>query len=376
MTKLDRNLNEWVSIGLLSQEQANKIKVHEENKPENSWIISSILILGAVIVGIGMISLIASNWYQIPNAIKISVNFTILICLAIAIYKNFEVNGNITYEVLLLLFLIQCLASIGLISQIYHTGGKIRQALIFWSLITLALATTSRRILIPFLWTSTFIISLCLSILDSIFFQNIYHQNYQVLLMTLALICASLSLINNKINPISNYALSFRVWTLISGLFALAFAELQSMDFNKINDLITALSPAYLLGFYLIYEIWSNGSYKKIQKVLQISTLLFFLMPFHFPLFQIKSLIVYATFTILVLGFLCFFLASLKKRRLFQWLLIILGLRFLILYFQAIGGLATTGFGLIISGSMVIAMAMLWNKYKTHIADWAERCAE
>ena len=88
-----------------------------------------------------------------------------------------------------------------------------------------------------------------------------------------------------------------------------------------------------------------------------------------------NSPLVHATLTVLTLGATSLFLASIKERRLFQWFLFFLGLRFLILYFQAFGGLATTGFGLIISGSLFIGMAVLWNKYRNPIAAWAERWA-
>lgn len=101
-----------------------------------------------------------------------------------------------------------------------------------------------------------------------------------------------------------------------------------------------------------------------------------FLIPFHLPLLEVKASIAYATFTILVLGLMSVFLASLKERKLFQWFLFFLGMRFLVLYFQALGGLATTGVGLIISGGMVIGMAVLWNKYRTALAVWAERWAQ
>jgi hypothetical protein len=47
-----------------------------------------------------------------------------------------------------------------------------------------------------------------------------------------------------------------------------------------------------------------------------------------------------------------------------------IGARFLIVYFQVFGSLATTGFGLIISGLIIICAAVLWFKKKEKFENW------
>jgi hypothetical protein len=68
--------------------------------------------------------------------------------------------------------------------------------------------------------------------------------------------------------------------------------------------------------------------------------------------------------------------ASLKLHRLFQFFLVAVGIRFFVLYLQALGGLATTGFGLIITGLIIIAMVVAWNKFRRELNAWAERLFE
>ncbi len=63
-------------------------------------------------------------------------------------------------------------------------------------------------------------------------------------------------------------------------------------------------------------------------------------------------------------------MASIKFPRMFQWCVILIGIRFVFLYFQALGGLATTGVGLIISGIVIISLCILWNKYRKHLGLW------
>ena len=111
MSKLESGLKEWVSLGLIGVDQAQQIRQHEAAKPESSWILSGLLLLGAIIVGIGVISLIAANWDQIPDALKLTGDFVLLIALAFGIVHSWDAKKLIQFEVLLVTFLVFCLAS-------------------------------------------------------------------------------------------------------------------------------------------------------------------------------------------------------------------------------------------------------------------------
>jgi hypothetical protein len=55
-------------------------------------------------------------------------------------------------------------------------------------------------------------------------------------------------------------------------------------------------------------------------------------------------------------------LASMK--RLFDFASFVIALRFVIIYFEVFGSLTTTGIGLIISGGVIITIAIYWNKLR------------
>lgn len=380
MSKLENNLKEWIALELISPDQAKRIHDHETTKPESSWILSGLLILGAVVIGIGVISLIAANWNQIPDSVKLAGDFLLLTALALATLHSWESSSEpkkaIQFEALLLFFLLLCLASIGLISQVYHTGGKLYQALMLWSLITFPAALAARQMVVPFMWTGAFLAGIVFTALDSVALQPIFQKNYPAVFMAVPLLCAGFNIISKRLAGEIGPTRAFRFWTLISGLIALAVAELREPFLGQFSDALTAYIPGYCLAALAAFGIWKSIEYKNSQKTLLLLTLGLFLIPFHLPLFLVKTSIAYATLTIAVLGLMAIFVASLKERRLFQWFLFLLGMRFLVLYFQALGGLATTGVGLIISGGLVIAVAVLWNKYRTVLAVWAERWAQ
>jgi hypothetical protein len=131
-----------------------------------------------------------------------------------------------------------------------------------------------------------------------------------------------------------------------------------------------------MLALFSIFGIWNNLEYRRVQKIVLSLSVASFLIPFHVRWLGLSSSVVYAMSSILVMGLVAIFLASIGSRRLFQCFLFLVGLRFLILYFQALGGLATTGLGLIVSGALVIGMAVFWNKYRKEITLSVERWAQ
>ena len=98
MSRFEKMLRDWVSHGLITNEQAKKISLHENAKPGSSWVLYGFLILGAMIVGIGIVSVIAANWKYIPDALKLSIDFLFLIALASGAYLAWEKKKSILFH--------------------------------------------------------------------------------------------------------------------------------------------------------------------------------------------------------------------------------------------------------------------------------------
>ena len=62
---LEKKLLEWKDNNLLSLEQTNSILEFERNNSKSKIGIFTIITLGCVVLGIGVIALIASNWEEI-----------------------------------------------------------------------------------------------------------------------------------------------------------------------------------------------------------------------------------------------------------------------------------------------------------------------
>jgi hypothetical protein len=63
--------------------------------------------------------------------------------------------------------------------------------------------------------------------------------------------------------------------------------------------------------------------------------------------------------------------ARLRRRRLFKALTIAIALRFIFAYFEAFGSLALTGLGLVVSGGLILAVALAWDRARRKVtAAW------
>ena len=159
--KIKKYLSRWVNEGLISADQEQKILEFEENttrENKSKWVLYGFLILGAAVVGIGIISLVAANWHRIPGIFKLF-NMLIILCGVAFLILRFDKKGkDILFDAISALFMFLCLSAIGLISQVFHTGGQLYQALLMWVIIIFPLSLFGKKDFLPALWVGGFIL--------------------------------------------------------------------------------------------------------------------------------------------------------------------------------------------------------------------------
>ena len=377
MSKLRKQLEDWTSKDLISTSQAKKILDFEEGRPQIPWVLYSFLILGSVVLAIGIVSIIAANWFQIPNLLKLSFNFIFLAANAYAVFWAFEKKKSLLYEVLLIFFMLFNLASIGLVSQIYHTGGEFYHALLLWSLITIGVAVASKKMLAPIIWAAGFFVGYLYFSLKSESLNFLYEGHAPPIYMSIPLLSGCLYYLIKKIGGGKVQSRSL-IWSALMGGFVSVIVLDTHRDGYHMKEVvgIASLIPSYLLSIILVVAIRFDSGLNRIQKALLGTILLIFIVPFHFEILGLNHDLFIAISTLILLVFVAIFSASLKVKNFFQFLIFCIGLRFLILYFQAFGGLAKTGLGLVLSGVAILIFVLVWNKYSKKIANWAEGLVE
>ncbi len=384
---LANKLAEWEKAGLVRQDQVTAISKYEENLSENHWVLSGLMILGVLIIGVGVISLIAANWSEIPNALKLVVNFAVLGGIGYMIFRSTRSmtpgSGDTAYNAWIVGMQVAALASIGLISQIYHTGGELYQGILFWSLLVAPLSVIATKFFPPMLWMGGLLGAMTWSVMDSGIYSSLFSRQAGYVAYSLTMFCLMIAVIARLFSRGDEWPLTrvARFWTAYIGIGTLLFLEFGGRRYDE-----AGFSPMYIGLAFLAISLGGvvlGGVYNRFQRLSMMAMLMFFTTLAHIQ--SVSSVsgyegrsgewLVRVGLVILTLLAAGVFAASLRAQRTFQLILAIVGMRLLGVYFEAVGGLAATGIGLIVSGAMVIGAGWLWNKYRKKIQVWVEELA-
>jgi hypothetical protein len=376
MAKLDKLLQEWTAQGFINSEQAGKIHRYESAKPKTSWFLYGTLTLGVSVLGMGIISLIAANWHQIGDYAKLFAAFSILSVVAIFASQANKASKHVIYDVLVLALQALSLATIGLISQIYHTDGELYQALMFWTLITLPVVITTEFAFAPFIWAGSFIGASLFGLIESKILQIPEIDQAELILVITPLFAAVLAIIARLLRGSAGIMKAMHIWVMIGALIGLSAVEFWSAGHPRLNFGQLGTSIISVLSLMIVAPVAASKLYSNVQKVLLTSLVIVYIIAVNMAATRLSGDLLGACFTLIELGLLGAFYASQKARGRFNIVLMLMGLRFFVLFLQALRGLAMTGFGLILSGIILIALASVWNKRRHQIAAWMERITQ
>ncbi|UOG58083.1 DUF2157 domain-containing protein [Leptospira noguchii] len=389
--RLEQKLKRWVDKGLIGSEQSEAILNFEENR-KSPYLYYSFLILGAVVIGIGVIAIIAANWEEIHDFVKLGFGLAVLALVAGLGFWKRE-NSNLL-TVFIILYSILILGMIGLISQVYNLEGEYYQAAMLWCILSclFLIATDSKTFL--HLWILGFQIFIIGWIQEYTldhpehFGQNqsywIQYFYYSLMIFTGVWLVSEKFVLESRKNTLFFWAVIF--W--IVGTWSMSFFSNLTNSYNgsgiedgigyqfawliMICRLLILIPIFYLLVFNP--EIDSNQ-----KKSLGIGLVLFFLLCFPHPFRYIHSaeptigthiwnysIQLFPSFLFL-LFWLAIASAFRNHKRIFDLSLAIIGIRFLFFYFDLFGSLTYTGFGLIISGLLIIIFTIGYLKYRSKI---------
>jgi len=138
-----KDITELISVGILNNETANKIKDYYSNKQSNNSnkILVAFGILGAILIGLGIILILAHNWDDLSNTTKTILSFIPLVLgQAAALFALIKKPDSSAWKESSSIFIFFAVASsISLIAQIYNISGDLPSFLLTWALLSLPL---------------------------------------------------------------------------------------------------------------------------------------------------------------------------------------------------------------------------------------------
>ncbi len=150
-----KELPELIASGIITADQADEIERHFQKKAEHSPNRQIIVfsILGAILVGLGIILILAHNWQDLPRPIKVSLAFIPLFVAQFLCYRGLQLDQVPRWKESAATFLFFMVgASIALISQIYQLGGSLSTFMLTWLLLTLPMIYLLRSNMVSLLY--------------------------------------------------------------------------------------------------------------------------------------------------------------------------------------------------------------------------------
>lgn len=132
-------------------------KTQEKLHDENYWLMI-LAYFAAFLIGLGIIALVAANWEQIPNNVKLGGAIVLMVINAAAVIISMKFKKNILTQVLCGVFAALIMAVIGLIGQIFQLRSDVSGACLLWALCAWPLFLITPRLLwlwIPLLFVGT-----------------------------------------------------------------------------------------------------------------------------------------------------------------------------------------------------------------------------
>lgn len=156
---LPNKLQALIEQKIISVEQAEQIVAYEQSK-KNSLAWKTMFLIAGLLIGLGFILVVSSNWDKIPNIIKLIGNYSIFAAIIYGIYWCWGKNRNHLQELFITLAFLMVGESIGLNGQIFHLNGGWESFAISWAVLSIPFILLSQMTYLNTLWIILIIIGL------------------------------------------------------------------------------------------------------------------------------------------------------------------------------------------------------------------------
>ncbi len=377
---LSKKLSEWQDAKLIDSATADKISDFEQqkSKPIALWAFGG---LGAFAIILGLVSVVASNWLQTPDWIKLAADLVLCLVIAFALYRvisreSTSARSQWLREILVIFYYGFTLASMALIGQTYQLGGSAAKLLLVWTLVTIPIVLLGRGKFLTILW----IVGTCVTyafnlevfedyirlfISQRYLFDVLFGILYILSPFFFILLSRIPWLVNNR--PIMTGELSRYSWlAIIIGGWFCHFLWYESIN-GSASD-IKSLQLFLVISFFAtvamialipkLYATRSNDTHLAMRVVLITIFIIGATAVWHDHAYPVIGAVINIAY-MFVLAWAALKIQSIK---LFNVMTALICIRLLFIYFEVFGSMLETGIGLVVGG--VITLFVVWGWFK------------
>lgn len=359
----------WRAAGLIDGDTATRIVAWEaaHRRPVFLWAVSGI---GILALTLGIMAIVGANWEDIPPWLKLAVDLGLTAICAVAVFVCWRRDWSWRRELAALLLFGLVLSGIALIGQVYQLQSAPWRALTLWlALTTPFLALTSCSRLTGTIWviaavTTWFVAEEPLEALFAYVSGTAWVSTSQIALMAYLAACAMIviAIVRGRWAPArAQAALMGRLaWAgvIAACTVAVSIGWLESRN----GPLLGPILLATLATLPAAVATWVGGERHERGPLLALlvgSLVIWSLGLAVVPMGGKSGDLVRALLFIVYWIGIGAAAARSSRRGLFGLAFTMVGVRLLILYFEAIGGLTATGLGLIGGGVLCLMLAAM-----------------
>ena len=350
MFSILKKTQSWVDKGLISAQQAQEIVAFEQSGKSFLSLVSIIMFLGVFSIACGIAAIVASNWYNIPPAVKLGGMFCFLIAAGSTL-PLIEKKHPVGFDAGLFFFMLLLFAAIGLVGQVYHLKSDTYKAFLFWSGLAFPLLFLTKRVLFGWIWEFVFVCAALASPWGEEFLR--FMRNYFLSLpLYFSFLSFAVFFMILRVQKAALFVVPLRTVLFIFGIVFLFYSRHRFGAFDPATvTLVRGLFCLTAIGFAAF--VWKYSDFNQQEKQsLWIITGVYAV----FALFPLSKDVIYFSELLLLLSFIfvayCF--QQEKKARLLG---VITAYRILTAFFELFGSLLYTGIGMIFSGVIILGIA-------------------
>ena len=130
----ERKLKAWEAAGLIDGETAVRIRAWEAEhaRPLGLWAVFG---LAALAIGLGILSVVAANWEEIPGEVRLAIHFALMAAIAAWLWLRGEQAAGRhpwLHEAVLFVLGMLGMTFMGHVGQVYQTSSPLWQPLVLW----------------------------------------------------------------------------------------------------------------------------------------------------------------------------------------------------------------------------------------------------
>lgn len=249
-----KDIEELVAAGVLSQDKADDIQNYYAKKGMHNYSKLFVVfgILGAILVGLGIILIISHNWDNFSRLTKTSIAFLpLVIAQLISLFVFLKKQDSLAWREAAAAFLFFTVgASIAMVSQIYNIPGDLSSFMLTWMLLTLPIAYLMKSSIVSLLY----IAGITFYAFKTSNWNTTISNSYIYWLLLLGILPYYYMLYKQK--PKSNFT-TFHNWLVPLSIVA---------SLHIIADTMKMLTPVAYFSLFGLFYLIGNLAFLKNQK--------------------------------------------------------------------------------------------------------------